>query len=53
MTTQEHVDSFSSELTAILNREIESWNEIVETFKGWPDENTMIIFLKKTIFRQV
>lgn len=44
---QEHIDNFSSTLTQILNREIELGNEIVETSKGWPDLNTIIIFLKK------
>jgi len=47
MTTQEHINDFSSTLTKILNQEIELGNEIVETSKGWPDENTIIIFLKK------
>ena len=48
MTTQEHIDNFSLALTKILNQEIEFGNEIIETSKGWPDENTIIIFLKKT-----
>lgn len=47
MTTQEHIDNFSWTLTKILNQEIELGNEIVETSKGWPDENTIIILLKK------
>ena len=42
-----HIGNFSSTLTKILNREIELGNEIVETSKGWPDQNTIIIFLKK------
>lgn len=47
MTTQKHIDNFSLTLTKILNKEIELGNTIVETSKGWPDENTIIIFLDK------
>ena len=47
MTTQEHIDNFSPTLRKILNREVEFGNEIVETSKGWPYKNTIIIFLKK------
>jgi len=47
MKTQEHIDNYSSTLTKILNQEVELGNEIVETSKGWPDEKTILIFLKK------
>lgn len=47
MTAQEYIDNYSSTLAEILNQEVELGNEIVETSKGWPDEKTIIIFLKK------
>ncbi len=47
METQLHINNFSSILTKILNHELELGNEIVETSKCWPEENTIIIFLKK------
>ncbi|MGF7040208.1 hypothetical protein M2273_003468 [Mucilaginibacter lappiensis] len=46
MITQEHIDNFSSELTKILNSELRLGNEIVETSKGWPNEETIMVFLK-------
>ena len=47
MTTQEHIDDFSSTLKKILTQEVELGNEIIETSIGWPDEKTIIIFLKR------
>ena len=47
MKNQEHIDNFSLILTKILNQEVELGNEIAETSKGWPDEKTIIIFLKR------
>ncbi len=47
MKTQEHIDNFSSTLTKILVSEIMNGNEIVETSKGWPNANTIIVYLKK------
>lgn len=47
MISQEHIDNFSSTLTTILNQEIELGNEIIETSQGWPEQETIIIFLKK------
>ena len=48
MKTQEHyLDNFSLTLTKILNQEIELGNEIKEISKGWPNENSIIISLKK------
>jgi hypothetical protein len=47
MTNQEHIDDFSATLTEILNQEVVLGNQIVETSKGWPDEKTIIIFLKR------
>ena len=47
MTTQEHIEEFSEALKIILNAEIKRGNEIVETSKGWPNDDTIIIFLKK------
>jgi hypothetical protein len=52
MKTQAHIDKFSSALKIILIQEIELGNEITETLKGWPDEQTIIIFLKKTFARK-
>ncbi|MES2395993.1 MAG: hypothetical protein V4549_08325 [Bacteroidota bacterium] len=46
MTTQEHIEHFSELLKIILNAEVKLGNEIVETSKGWPKEETIIIFLK-------
>ncbi|MBC3787448.1 hypothetical protein [Spirosoma utsteinense] len=45
MTTQEHINNFSLTLTKILNQELELGNKIIETSKGWPDNDTIIIFL--------
>ena len=39
--------NLSQTLREIQNQEVELGNEIVETSKGWPDEKTIIIFLKK------
>ncbi|MDH7462158.1 hypothetical protein QEG73_12745 [Chitinophagaceae bacterium 26-R-25] len=47
MITPKHIHDFSSTLSKILNRELELGNEIVETSKGWPEETTIIILLKK------
>jgi hypothetical protein len=47
MKDQEHIDNFSLTLTKILKQEVELGNEIAETSKGWPDERTIIIFLKR------
>ncbi|MEM0543913.1 hypothetical protein WFZ85_14980 [Flavobacterium sp. j3] len=47
MTTQKHIEEFSEALKIILNAEIKRGNEIVETSKGWPNDETIIIFLKK------
>ena len=47
MITQDHINNFSLTLTKILHQEIESGNEIIETSKGWPYENAIIIFLKR------
>lgn len=47
MTTQKHIDELSETLKVILNAELKLGNEVVETSKGWPDDNTVIVFLKK------
>nr|WP_288837567.1 hypothetical protein [uncultured Flavobacterium sp.] len=47
MTSQEHIDNFSAFLTKILNREIELGNSIAETSSGWPEEETIIVFLQQ------
>lgn len=52
MEIQEHIDNYSSRLTEILNQEVKLGNEIVETSKGWPDEKTIIIFLKKPFINE-
>ena len=52
MKTQEHIDNFSLTLAKILNHEIELGNEIIETSKGWPNEKTIIIFLKRPFLEE-
>lgn len=47
MIDQNHIENLSSMLRKILLKELELGNEIVETSQGWPDKNTIIIFLKK------
>jgi len=47
MVTQEHIYNFSVKLTEILNSELRLGNEIVETYKGWPAKETIMIFLEK------
>ena len=47
MNHQILIDEFSSTLRKILNRELELGNEIAETSKGWPSQDTIIIFLRK------
>ena len=44
---KENIENYSSKLTKILNQEVKLGNEIIEISKGWPDEKTIIIFLKK------
>ncbi len=50
MITQKHLDEFSEALKIILSAEIKHGNEIVETSKGWPNDDTVIVFLKKPFF---
>ena len=45
MITQSHIDQFSSALTEILSNEIELGNEIAETARGWPQSESIIVFL--------
>ncbi len=52
MIDKNHIDNFSTELTLILNQEIKLGNRISETSKGWPQENTIIIFLDKPYKKQ-
>lgn len=47
MIIQEHIDSFSSLFKEILIIEIALGNEIVETSRGWPREESIVIILKK------
>ena len=47
MIDKKHIDSFSVLLTIILNEEIKLGNKIIETSKGWPHENTIMVFLEK------
>ena len=47
MKTQEHIDNFSLTLTKLLNQELELGNKIAETSKGFPEKETIIIFLEK------
>jgi len=50
MITNTHIDGFSKNLTGILNAELKLGNKVVETSKGWPNENTIIVFLKFPFF---
>ncbi len=50
MITQEHIDEFSERLKVILNAELKSGNKVIETSKGWPNNDTIIIFLQKPFF---
>lgn len=52
MVIQQYLEDFSSELTKILIQEIENGNEIVETYKGWPNQNTIIVILKKPFIKE-
>ena len=45
MITQSHIDQFSSVLREILNNELALGNEITETAQGWPQSESIIIFL--------
>ncbi len=51
MIIQKHIDEFSDTLKIILSSEIKYGNEIVETSKGWPDNDSIIIFLKKPFLK--
>ncbi|EHQ30064.1 hypothetical protein [Mucilaginibacter paludis] len=46
MITQEHIDNLKGKLNEILRSELLLGNEIIETAKGWPNEKTIMIFLK-------
>jgi hypothetical protein len=52
MVIQQNLEDFSSELTKILIQEIENGNEIVETSKGWPNQNAIIVILKKPFIKE-
>lgn len=52
MVIQQNLEDFSSELTKILIQEIENGNEIVETSKGWPNQNGIIVILKKPFIKK-
>lgn len=45
MITQSHIDQFSMVLTEILDDELELGNDIAETARGWPQSDSIIIFL--------
>lgn len=47
MINQKYIEDFSIVLTKILTQEIKLGNKIFETSKGWPDEDSIIIFLDK------
>ncbi len=53
MVIQQNLEDFSSELTKILIQEIENGNEIVETSKGWPNQNGIIVILKKPFIKNI
>ncbi len=52
MISREHIKNFSAALKPILNREIEQGNVIIETSAGWPEQNSIIIFLEKPFLTQ-
>jgi hypothetical protein len=46
MIDQNDILKFSDSLKIILDKELEKGDEVVETSNGWPDKNSIIIFLK-------
>jgi hypothetical protein len=48
LISQEHLNELSKRLKEILHSEISLGNEIVETSKGWPYPETVIVFLRRS-----
>jgi hypothetical protein len=48
---EEHVKNFSSVLTQIMDEEVKAGNRIVESSSGWPEKETIIIFLGKPFIK--
>lgn len=46
MIQKGHLEIFSKPLTSLLESELHLGNEIVETSKGWPHQDSIIVFLK-------
>ncbi len=47
MISEGHIENFSKSLKSILEEELKMGNEFFETSKGWPEENSIMIILKK------
>ena len=52
MKEQGHIEKLSQGLAEILNSEIDFGNEVIETFSGWPKEETILVILKKPFFKR-
>lgn len=52
MINQEHIRNFSEVLKEILESELEAGNEIVETSQGWPEKQTIMIFLGRPFLKE-
>ena len=51
MIIQDYIDSFSPKLKEILTQEIKFGNSIKETAMGWPQNNSIIVFLKNPFIK--
>jgi hypothetical protein len=52
MIIQEHIVNLSDSLKEILDSELKAGNKIVETSKGWPEKETVIVFLGHPFFNE-
>ena len=53
MISQSHIQQFSSVLREILNNELLLGNEITETAQGWPNSESIVIFLAQPLKRNM
>jgi hypothetical protein len=49
--TPEHLDRFSPALKFILEVELDAGNDIAETSEGWPETESIMVFLKKPFLK--
>lgn len=52
MITEEHIQNFSSVLKEILESGLKAGNEITETSQGWPEKETIMIFLGRPFLNE-